>query len=73
MQHLKKSFSKQNNRSVVYENGQKVLHTQVSRALHGMLPTSLMFHKKRRNDLESIGFKFNDYDPCVANRMVKGK
>ena len=58
---------------VVYENGRKVLYVQVLRTLYGMLRASLMFYKKWRNDLESIGFKFNDYDPCVANRMVKGK
>jgi len=23
--------------------------------------------------LESVGFKFNEYDPCVANRIVTGK
>ncbi len=24
------------------------------------------------DDIESIGFKVNPYDPCVANRIVKG-
>ena len=26
-----------------------------------------------KKDLEGIGFKFNPYDPCVANRIVEGK
>ena len=26
-----------------------------------------------RKDLESIGFKINPYDPCVANRIINGK
>ena len=31
------------------------------------------FTKKSRKDLEREGFKFNPYDPCVANRMVNNK
>ena len=58
---------------VVYEKGHKVLYVQVVRALYGMLVAALLWHKKFRADLESIGFKFNPYDPCVANRIVNGK
>ena len=29
-----------------------------------------MWYKEFRTSLESIGFEFNPYDPCVANRMV---
>ena len=32
-----------------------------------------MFYLKLRADLEEFGFKFNDYDPCVANKMINGK
>ena len=28
--------------------------------------------RNSNNDLEEQGFKFNPYDPCVANRMIKG-
>ena len=28
---------------------------------------------KFKKDLEGISFKFNDYDPCIANHMVNGK
>ena len=38
-----------------------------------MLEAGLLWYKKFRSDLESIGFKFNPYDACVANRMVKGE
>jgi len=27
---------------------------------------------KFRKDLEEIGFVFNPYDPCIANRMEAG-
>ena len=52
---------------VVYENGKKVLYVQVLRALYGMLIAALLWYKKFRSELESIGFVFNDYDACVAN------
>ena len=56
---------------VVFENGRKVLYVQVIRALYGMLEASLLWYKKFRKDLEGIGFVFNPYDPCVANRTVR--
>ena len=33
---------------------------------------ALLWYKKFRKDLEAQGFKFNPYDPCVANWKVKG-
>ena len=57
---------------VVYEKGRKVLYVQVLRAIYGMLTASLLWYLKFKKDLEQIGFKFNDYDPCIANRMVNG-
>ena len=57
---------------VTYENGQKILYVQVLRAIYGMLQSALLFYKKIRNDLVSSGFEINPYDPCVANKMVKG-
>ena len=38
-----------------------------------MLESSLLWYKKLRSDLESHGFKFNPYDPCIANKTVNGK
>ena len=35
-----------------------------------MLVASLLWYRKLRKDLEEIGFKFNEYDGCVANRLV---
>ena len=57
---------------VVYEKGRKVVYVQVLRAIYGMLQASLLWYQKFRKDLEEIGFVFNNYDPCVANRMVNG-
>jgi hypothetical protein len=58
---------------VVYEKGKKVLYVQVIKALYGMLIASLLWYKKFRKDLEKIGFEFNPYDACVANRTVNDK
>ena len=52
---------------VVFENGRRVLYVQVLRATYGMLQAALLWYKKFRKDLEEHGFKFNPYDPCVAN------
>ena len=57
---------------VAFENGRKVLYVQVIRALYGLLVAALLWYRQLKGDLESIGFKFNPYDPCVANRIVKG-
>jgi hypothetical protein len=53
--------------------GEKVLYVELLKALYGTLLAALLFYKKLRKDLESIGFKANPYDPCVTNRMVSGK
>ena len=58
---------------VVYENGRKVIYVTVLKAIYGMLQAALLWYKKFRSGLEGIGFKFNGYDPCVANRVVDGK
>ena len=38
-----------------------------------MLQAALLWYSKFREDLESKGFKFNPYDPCVTNRMKSDK
>ena len=57
---------------VVFENNRKVLYVVVLRAIYGMLQAALLWYQKFKRDLEDIGFKFNPYDPCVANRKVHG-
>jgi len=59
---------------IVYENGQRVVYVQVLRAIYGMLISAVLWYEKFRGELEAdLGFKFNPYDGCVANRMVNGK
>jgi len=58
---------------VVMEGSTKVLYVKMLKAIYGMLQSSLLYYKKFRKDIESIGFEVNPYDPCVANRIVNGK
>ena len=55
---------------VVYEKGRKVIYVQVLRAIYKMLISAVLWCGKFRKDSEGIGFKFNNYDPCIANREV---
>ena len=36
------------------------------------MEASLMFYQKLVKDLVSVGFTINPYDPCVANKTIKG-
>ena len=47
---------------VVLERGQTVLYVELQKALYGMLKSALLFYRKLRKDLESIGFVVNPYD-----------
>jgi hypothetical protein len=54
------------------QKGRPVLYLQAQKAIYGMLKSALLFYRKLVADLRSIGFDLNPYDPCVANRNVKG-
>ena len=58
---------------VVYEHGKKVIYVVVLKAIYGMLQAALLWYKKLWADLEGEGFIFNDYDPCMANKIINGK
>ena len=52
---------------------EKILYVRMLKALYGMIIASLLYYKKLRKDIESIGFEVNTYDACVSNTMVNGK
>ena len=58
---------------VVEERGHRVLYMHVTKAIYGMLVSSMLFYKKLAEDLQGFGFVINPYDPCVANMQVNGK
>ena len=56
---------------VVFENRKKTLYLEVLRAIYRLLQAALLWYNKFREDLEAQGSKFNHYDTCVVNRVVK--
>ncbi len=47
-----------------------MLTVKLNRALYGLVQSSLLWYKKLRAALESMGFVSNDYDACVFNRGI---
>jgi hypothetical protein len=58
--------------AMVLENRKKVLYIEVLKAIYGMLEAALLWYKTFRKDLEDIGFIFDPYSPCMANKKVQG-
>ena len=58
---------------IEYHKGKPILYVVVLKALYGMRIAAVLWYQKFRKDLEGIGFVFNPYDPCVANRTINGK
>ena len=55
------------------KKGNKQLVVRCLNAIYGTMVASLLYYRKFRKSLEDTGFEFNPYDPCVANKIVKGK
>ena len=55
------------------KKGVKQLMVQCQNAIYGTMIASLLYYRKFANSLKKRGFKFNPYDPCVANKDVNGK
>ena len=58
---------------VIRERNNKLLYVEMLKALYGMLVASLLYYKKFRKDIATIGFQINPYDVCVANRVTHTK
>jgi Reverse transcriptase (RNA-dependent DNA polymerase) len=58
---------------IINKKGQTVLYVRLLNVLYGILKGALLFYKKLTNDLLSIGFELNPYDPCVANKIIGGQ
>ena len=63
---------------IVYENTKKgkrikCLYVKVLRALYGCLKSALLWYNLYSSTLIKMGFKINDYDRCIANKMINGK
>jgi hypothetical protein len=54
------------------KKGEKQLLDQCLTALYGTMVALLLYYKKFVKSLKSNGFRLNPYDPCMANKQVKG-
>jgi hypothetical protein len=57
---------------MVGKKGKKQLLVQCLTALYGTMVVLLLYYKKFVKSLKSKRFMLNPYDPCVANKQVKG-
>jgi len=55
------------------KKGVKQLIVQCHNALYGTMVASLLYYRKFVKSLTDWGFELNPYDPCVANKIVKGQ
>jgi hypothetical protein len=55
------------------KKGVKQLIVQCQNAIYGTMMAGLMYYTKFCKSLLSVGFVFNPYDPCVANKQIRGK
>ena len=55
------------------ENVKKVLYLRTVKALYGCIESALLWYNLFLDKLTKLGFKVNEYDRCVANKMVNGK
>jgi hypothetical protein len=58
---------------MVGKKGEKQLLVQCLTALYGTMVALLLYYKKFVKSLKTKGFRLNLYDPCVANKQVKGE
>ena len=55
------------------KKGNKQLIVLCLNAIYGTMVASLLYYKKFKKSLVGIGFEFNPYDPCVANKIIEGE
>jgi hypothetical protein len=55
------------------EGGKPVIYMKLKKCLYGTLHASLQFWKDLSGVLQEWGFELNEYDKCVANKIIRGK
>jgi len=58
---------------VLNDQGKPVLYAELLKALYGTLKTALLFYKKLRRTMDDYGFIVNQYNSCVANKIINDK
>ena len=62
-------------RKYIWENkqGKPMLYVKLRKALYGTLQAALLFWQLLSDTLIGWGFKLNEYDKCVATKIINGK
>ena len=55
------------------KKGNKVLLVECWNAIYGTMIAGLLYYRKFSESLAEQGYVVNAYDPCVCNKMIKGK
>jgi hypothetical protein len=55
------------------KNGKPMLYVKLQKALYGMLQAAILFRQLLSDTLIGWGFKLNEYDKCVTNKIINGK
>jgi hypothetical protein len=58
---------------VTTEKGKKVLYTEASKAIYGMVDSAFLFWIYMSSHLAENGFTMNPYDVCCMNKEINGK
>jgi hypothetical protein len=58
---------------IINSKGKTVLYVRLLNTLYGIMKAALLYYQRFVIDLKSVGFQVNPYNPCVANKTVKGK
>jgi len=54
------------------ENGKVTIYLYLHKALYGTLRAAILFWENLTSTLKAMDFKINDYDMCVANKIING-
>jgi hypothetical protein len=52
--------------------GTAILYIKMQKAICGLLRSAHLFYRKLVVDLENASFTLSPWDPCVANKTIKG-
>jgi hypothetical protein len=58
---------------VTTEKGKRVLYTEASKAIYGMVDSAFLFWLYLSSYLAEHGFEMNPYDVCCMNKIIDGK
>ena len=59
--------------NAIYENVLKISYLLVLQAIYGCIKSELLWYKIYTKNLHKNGYKFNQYDRCMANNTIEGK